>query len=116
MTITTLYEDEISRFDSIHHWLQHALELPDWYGHNLDALWDCLSGCIALPAEIHWVAAGRNDPNPDSPLPAGDSDIEQKLAVQIAACISLFEEAAEQIEGLSFKYIPRSSLGFQPLL
>lgn len=102
MTLTTLYEDELRQYDSIHHWLQHALELPDWYGHNLDALWDCLNGWISLPAEIHWVAACRNE-TPDSPRP--DPGHEQMLAVQIAACISLFEEAAKEIEGFVFKYI-----------
>ena len=29
--------------DQLHTTLQQALELPDWYGRNLDALYDCLT-------------------------------------------------------------------------
>ena len=103
MAVTELYENEISQYDTIHHWLQHTLELPDWYGHNLDALWDCLSGWISLPAEIHWIAAGNH--LADDQSQAEDQESTQKLATQIDACISLFEEAAEEIEGFTFKYI-----------
>lgn len=28
------------------------MELPDWYGQNLDALWDAITGIMYLPAEI----------------------------------------------------------------
>jgi len=27
----------------LHDYLKHVFNLPDYYGHNLDALWDCLS-------------------------------------------------------------------------
>ena len=30
-----------------HSELQHALELPEHYGRNLDALWDCITGMHA---------------------------------------------------------------------
>ena len=26
--------------------------MPDWYGQNLDALWDSITGIMYLPAEI----------------------------------------------------------------
>lgn len=29
--------------DSAHAYLKRKLSLPDYYGNNLDALWDCLS-------------------------------------------------------------------------
>lgn len=29
--------------DQLHNALKQALELPDWYGRNLDALYDCLT-------------------------------------------------------------------------
>lgn len=32
--------------------LKNELELPDWFGNNLDALWDCVTGIMYVPAEI----------------------------------------------------------------
>ena len=32
--------------------LKQKLELPDWCGENLDALWDALTGIMYTPAEI----------------------------------------------------------------
>lgn len=39
-----------------------ALCFPDWYGHNLDALYDCLSDLSWLPAGEHvLVLTGHRD-------------------------------------------------------
>lgn len=33
-----------------------ALEgVPDWVGHNLDALWDTLTGLIEAPMVLNWA-------------------------------------------------------------
>lgn len=32
--------------------LKTGLNLPDFFGENLDALWDCLTGFIGYPCEI----------------------------------------------------------------
>ena len=37
-----------------HKILKEKLELPDYYGENLDALWDCLTGEIELSVCIKW--------------------------------------------------------------
>ena len=37
---------------SIHQTLARTLNFPDWYGHNLDALYDCLT---ESPDEVHLV-------------------------------------------------------------
>ena len=37
-----------------HKILKEKLELPDYYGENLDALWDCLTGGIELSVCIKW--------------------------------------------------------------
>lgn len=37
--------------DSLHFVLKEALNLPDYYGRNLDALWDCLMEI--RPAELY---------------------------------------------------------------
>ena len=30
--------------ETLHAFLRRELDLPEWYGHNLDALYDCLTG------------------------------------------------------------------------
>ena len=35
---------------ALHHLLAEALDFPEWYGNNLDALYDCLTD---LSEEIH---------------------------------------------------------------
>lgn len=43
---------------------QRSVEgFPDFYGNNLDALWDCLTGFIETPVEI--VLIGANDVGQD---------------------------------------------------
>lgn len=39
----------------LHQILKQELNLPDYYGENLDALWDCLTTDIKLPITIEWV-------------------------------------------------------------
>ena len=39
--------------ESAHAELKRALELPEYYGANLDALWDCASTCDAELTLIH---------------------------------------------------------------
>ncbi len=36
----------------MHEAIQKGLELPEYYGRNLDALWDCLRGDVEPPCEI----------------------------------------------------------------
>ena len=36
-----------------------ALGFPEWYGKNLDALWDCLTGIIEVPVEVHFKGIGK---------------------------------------------------------
>jgi len=40
---------------SLHNEIKNKLNLPDWYGGNLDALWDSLTGIIETPVEIKIV-------------------------------------------------------------
>lgn len=39
---------------NFHAELKSKLELPDYYGENLDALWDCLTGWVDTPLEVRW--------------------------------------------------------------
>lgn len=40
--------------ETFHGLLKSKIGLPQYYGNNLDALWDCLTGEIALPLKIIW--------------------------------------------------------------
>lgn len=37
---------------SVHKEIKEKLDLPEWYGENLDALWDTLIGIIETPINI----------------------------------------------------------------
>lgn len=40
--------------NDLHFEIKKKLNLPDCYGGNLDALWDCLTGWVDLPLQIQW--------------------------------------------------------------
>ncbi|MEK3823366.1 MULTISPECIES: barstar family protein [Paenibacillus] len=40
--------------ESLHQLLQDKLQLDEYYGHNLDALWDALTGEVKMPLTIRW--------------------------------------------------------------
>ena len=81
-----LKQSDASHYPTIHHWLAHELQLPQYYGHNLDALWDCLSGELAMPLHISWI----NDCHSQD---------------EFASIIELFQEAVQEINGFTFQYI-----------
>ena len=39
----------------LHNEIREKLELPEWYGNNLDALWDMLTGFIETPININVI-------------------------------------------------------------
>ena len=44
----------INSIEELHKVFKEALGLPDYYGNNLDALWDMLTGEIDFPIRIIW--------------------------------------------------------------
>jgi ribonuclease inhibitor len=40
--------------EKLHSILKSEFNFPDYYGNNLDALWDCLTGDIKLPVTLEW--------------------------------------------------------------
>lgn len=43
---------ECSYIGEIYLTIKNELELPEWCGNNLDALWDAITGIMYTPAEI----------------------------------------------------------------
>ena len=46
---------EFSNESEFHNIIKEKLEFPDYYGCNLDALWDCLTGWVDFPLTIEWI-------------------------------------------------------------
>jgi ribonuclease inhibitor len=84
--IIELKQSEGDRYENVHEWLKQALALPDWYGGNLDALWDCVTGHLDRPISITWVA---------------DSD-SKELYMSV---IEVFRDAAEEYDDITFTYV-----------
>jgi ribonuclease inhibitor len=53
--IVQLLGTEMTTREALHVHLQERLGFPDYYGQNLDALWDCLRAEIAVPLTIQWL-------------------------------------------------------------
>lgn len=45
MNTVTLDFSGIKSYWGLHEYLKEMFRLPDYYGHNMDALWDCLYCC-----------------------------------------------------------------------
>ncbi len=63
--------------------IKKELELPEWYGANLDALWDSITGLMYVPANITIIF------KPETKATSLLSDEVEKI-------ISLFKEAQEE--------------------
>ncbi|MCL1951693.1 MAG: dihydrodipicolinate synthase family protein, partial [Oscillospiraceae bacterium] len=70
---------QCSDLGEAHRAIRRELELPEWYGRNLDALWDSLTGIMYLPAEVTIVY----DPNHK----------DKALAAEIDKVIEVFRDA-----------------------
>lgn len=67
----------------LHQVIQQELELPEWYGQNLDALWDSITGIMYVPADITIIY---------KPETKGS----EKLATEVNKIIDVFKEAVEE--------------------
>jgi ribonuclease inhibitor len=79
---------KIKSIKDFHKEISEQLELPDHYGQNLDALWDCLTSWVEPPVEIVW----KDFEN--SKVLLGDFATKAKL---------IFEDAEKEIEGISIE-------------
>ncbi|PEE37393.1 barstar family protein [Bacillus pseudomycoides] len=54
MEILRLDGRKFTSEEILHKVLKKELDLPDYYGENADALWDCLTAWVILPLKIEW--------------------------------------------------------------
>lgn len=78
---------KLKSINDFHNELKIILDLPDYYGCNLDALWDCLTGWIDFPLTLVWKDFNI------SQVTLGD------FAIKVS---SLFEDAEKEINGFKF--------------
>ena len=75
--------------DEFQDFINQKLEFPDYYGHNLDALWDCLTGYVDMPLKIEWRSF---------------SSFRNNNEEYAAALLKLFKDAKNELDGFEFKH------------
>lgn len=55
MTIIMIDGNNINCEDDFHDLMFKELELPSYYGRNLNALWDCMTAWVEFPLTIEWI-------------------------------------------------------------
>jgi ribonuclease inhibitor len=90
MNRVVLRGSEIDSIEALHDLLRRELHLPEYYGGNLDALWDCLTGCIPMPLTIEWVDFAQ---------------CRRNIGEYADKVLSLFEDATKEVDG--FMYVLR---------
>ena len=88
MNIVILDSKKFSTQQELHNILKRELELPEYYGGNLDALWDCLKGWIDLPLTIEWVGYEKS---------------EMDLGNYAQKVLDMFRDAEEELDGFKIK-------------
>lgn len=73
--------ERVGSYDDFYKLAGNALNLPEHFGNNLDALWDVITGDVALPLRIRFTNMSLHQ-----------LEIFDKL-------ISLLEDAAEELDG-----------------
>ncbi len=73
----------------LHNEIREKLELPEWYGNNLDALWDMLTGFIETPITITVTFKP-------------ETQAAENLRESVLKIIEIFKEASEEDEEIIF--------------
>jgi len=80
---------KLKTIKDFHTEIQLVLELPDYYGENLDVLWDCLTGCIPTPLTLIWINFDVSEVN---------------LKDFALKALSVFKEAEKNLAGFKIEY------------
>lgn len=73
----------------LHNQIKEKLELPEWYGNNLDALWDMLTGFIETPVKINVIFKP-------------EYEYAENLRESVLKIIETFKEASQDDEEIEF--------------
>lgn len=84
----TVYIDftDIGDDEDFYHQLKEKLPLPDYFGDNLDALYDSITGDLEMPLHIEFV----------------NMSVDQLETFE--DLITTLEDAEEEVEGFTFSY------------
>ena len=69
---------KVKHYIEIHEVLKRDLDLPDYYGGNTDALWDCLTDMLGDPSYIEII---------------GFEDVQQRYKNEWDSVIEIFKKA-----------------------
>lgn len=69
----------IKTYADFYEQLKQKIELPDYFGDNLDALYDVISGEVSLPMEIHFINMSLDQLEEFSNLLNTMKDLEQEI-------------------------------------
>jgi ribonuclease inhibitor len=58
--IIELYGESLGSESDFHEALANALDLSEFYGRNLDALWDVLSVDVERPLQLVWINSEKS--------------------------------------------------------
>ncbi|MFA1794733.1 barstar family protein [Bacillus velezensis] len=96
MIVVIIDGKDITSTEALHRILKDQLDFPDFYGENLNALWDCLTGWIELPLTLVWK-------NFDISQKELDSDADDVLRI--------LKKAQAELDGEFFIQIEQPSAG-----
>ncbi len=74
--------------DQFHKVIKDKLEFPNYYGENLNALWDCLSAWVELPLTIVWI---------------GFEESKQKMGQTAEDILQVFRDAEKRLNGFKIE-------------
>jgi ribonuclease inhibitor len=81
---------KILTVEQLHHALKESLQLPEYYGENLNALWDCLTAWVEFPLKIRWENFEKS---------------REFLGDFADDLLELFQEAEEELDGFTIEIV-----------
>lgn len=72
----------INSIEELHDHLKKAFDFPDYYGRNLDAVYDLLSGDSEMPMKVKWI---------------GFHDFKSKFESYAEELLEVFEDVEDEL-------------------